>query len=72
MNLGVLKQFEVDLSVKVRHGVVVEEILEEAEAGDFDVIVMGMPQVSGWQRYLVDDPIHKVILHGDRPVLVVG
>ena len=57
--------------VKVRHGVVVEEILSEAEQGDHDVIVLGSPRVTGFQRYLVDDPIHKIYLHSRRPVIVV-
>ena len=71
-DLGIIHHLEVDVSVKVRHGLVVEEILAEAEAGDFDVIVVGMPQVSGWQRFLVDDPVHKVILHSNKPVLTIA
>jgi nucleotide-binding universal stress UspA family protein len=67
----VLKQLNVPVEVKVRHGLVVDEIISEAEAQDFDVIVMGMPAVTGLQRYLVDDPVHKILLHGTRPVLVV-
>jgi nucleotide-binding universal stress UspA family protein len=67
----VFKQLNVPVEVKVRHGLVVDEIISEAEAQDFDVIVMGMPEVTGLQRYLVDDPVHKILLHGTRPVLVV-
>ena len=70
-DLGLLHQLGVDVSVKVRHGIVVEEILDEAERGNYDVIVLGMPQVTGWQRYLVDDPVHKIVLHSDLPIMVV-
>lgn len=71
-DLDALHSLGVDALVKVRHGVVVEEILSEAEAGDFDIIVMGAPLAVGWQRYLLDDPIHKIILQSQRPVMVVG
>lgn len=71
-DLSALHQLQVDVSVKVRHGVVVEEILAEAESGDFDLIVLGVPQVTGWQRFLLDNPVHKIILNSPRPVMVVG
>ncbi len=70
-DLSALTPLGVHVTVKVRHGVVVEEILAEAEEGNYDVIVLGTPQVTGFQRYLVDDPIHKIITLGKCPVLVV-
>lgn len=70
-DLSALTSLGVHVTVKVRHGVVVEEILAEAEEGNYDVIVLGTPQVTGFQRYLVDDPIHKIMMLGKCPVLVV-
>jgi len=70
-DLTALTSLGVQVTVKVRHGVVVEEILAEAEEGNYDVIVLGTPQVTGFQRYLVDDPIHKIVMLGSCPVLVV-
>jgi hypothetical protein len=49
----------------------VEEILTEASSGDYDVIVLGRPEFRDWQRFLMDDPVHKIIIHGERPVLVI-
>jgi nucleotide-binding universal stress UspA family protein len=56
---------------RVRHGLVVEEILEEAQAGDYDLVVIGAHQGQGWQRVLLDDLSHRIVVELDRPVLVV-
>lgn len=56
---------------KVRHGTVVEEILEEAHEGNYDLVVVGAHRDQGWQRWLLEDITRKVITLVDRPVLVV-
>jgi nucleotide-binding universal stress UspA family protein len=56
---------------KVRHGLVVEEILEEARDGDYDLVVVGAHRGEGWQRVLLDDLAHEILLQIDRPILVV-
>jgi nucleotide-binding universal stress UspA family protein len=55
---------------KVRHGLVVDEILAEARSGDYDLIVIGA-QRQKWQRFLLADLSHQIIEQVDRPVLVV-
>jgi nucleotide-binding universal stress UspA family protein len=55
----------------VRHGLVVDEILAEAQRGDYDLVVIGAYRSEGWQRILLDDQAHKIIVQLDRPVLVV-
>lgn len=72
-DLDLLEQLDVDLKVKVkvRHGVVVDEILDEARQGSFDLIVIGAHQVTGWQRLLSADHAHEIILRGELPLLVV-
>ncbi|MGC9334538.1 MAG: universal stress protein [Anaerolineae bacterium] len=55
----------------VRHGLVLDEILNEARSGDYDLVVIGAHRVQGWQRVLLDDLTHKLVLQLDRPVLVV-
>lgn len=66
-----LEQLNVDLSVKVRHGLVVKEILKEARSGDYDLIVIGAHQGKRWERFLLDDLAQEIVDHADRPVLVV-
>jgi nucleotide-binding universal stress UspA family protein len=66
-----LEQLNVRLEAKVRHGLVVEEILDEARSGDYDLVVIGAHQRKGWARFLLDDLAHEIIVHADRPLLVV-
>ena len=56
---------------KVRHGLVVDEIIAEARTGDYDLVVIGAHHEQGWQRFLLDDLAHKILAQMDRPVLVV-
>lgn len=56
---------------KVRHGLVVNEILAEARSGDYDLVVIGAHRGEGWRRILLDDLAHQIIVQVDRPVLVV-
>jgi universal stress protein E len=59
------------VEAKVRHGLVVDEILEESSAGNYDLVVIGAHSTTGWKRYLLDDVAHQIITRADRPVLVV-
>ena len=56
---------------RVRHGLVVEEVLEEAQRGDYDLVVIGAHRGEGWQGILLDDLAHRIVVELDRPVLVV-
>lgn len=56
---------------KVRLGPVVEEILAEAHEGAYSLVVIGAHRGTGWRRILLDDVAHQIIVHLDRPVLVV-
>jgi nucleotide-binding universal stress UspA family protein len=70
-DLRLLEQPGVRVQPKVRHGLVVEEILAEADEGDYDLVVIGAHRGTGWQRILLDDLSHKILVQMDRPVLVV-
>jgi nucleotide-binding universal stress UspA family protein len=69
--LARLEQLNVRVEAKVRHGLVVKEILAEAQSGDYDMVVIGAPLGKGWQRYLLDDLAHEIISYADRPLLVI-
>jgi nucleotide-binding universal stress UspA family protein len=56
---------------RIRHGLVVEEILDEARSGDYDLVVIGAHEDNGWRRVLLDDLARKILLQVDRTVLVV-
>ena len=66
-----LDQLNLRAHPKVRHGLVVDEILAEARDGDYDLVVIGAHRGQGWRRILLDDLAHQIIVQMDRPVLVV-
>ncbi len=66
-----LKKTPAEVQAAVRHGLVVDEVLMEALEHDNDLIVVGAHRHAGWQRYLLDDLTHQILVRADRPVLVV-
>src|SRR5688572_24349997 len=70
-DLHLLERFKLQSVPKIRHGLVVDEILAEAREGDYDLVVIGSHQGRGWQRILLDDLAHQIIIQMDRPILVV-
>lgn len=66
-----LAQLHVELEAKVRHGLVVKEILKEARSGDYDLVVIGAHKGARWERFLLDDLAQEIVDQVDRPVLVV-
>jgi nucleotide-binding universal stress UspA family protein len=70
-DIQILEQLNVHPRPKVRHGLVVEEIVAEAHGEDCDLVVIGAHRGRGWQRLLLDDLACQIIAHADRPVLVV-
>lgn len=70
-DLARLSALNVRLKAKVRHGLVVREILDEARSGDYDLVVIGAHESTGWERYLLDDLAQKIIHDVDRSLLIV-
>lgn len=55
---------------KIRHGMVVDEIMAETRSGDYDLIIIGVFRQK-WQRLLLTDLSRQIIEQTDRPVLIV-
>lgn len=70
-DMHVLKQAHVRATPKVRHGFVVDEILDEARTGNYDLVVIGAHQQERWAGFLLDDLAEQIITKIDRPVLLV-
>ncbi len=66
-----LEERGVHPKLKVRHGLVVEEIIHEAREGEYDLVVVGAHRGERWRRILLDDLTHEILVESDRPVLVV-
>jgi nucleotide-binding universal stress UspA family protein len=70
-DVQILERSGIHSRAEVRHGLVVDEILAEAQSGDYDLVVIGAPAEEGWRRFLLDDLARKIVEQMDRPVLVV-
>ncbi|MDX1663462.1 MAG: universal stress protein [Candidatus Promineifilaceae bacterium] len=70
-DLSLLEETEAHPHAKIRHGRVVEEILDEAACADYDLIVIGAHRTEGWQKLLLDDIAHQLIGRIKKPLLVV-
>lgn len=70
-DLQLLAELNVTARPKVRHGRVVDEILAESDAEDYDLVVIGAHRGEGWRRILLDDLAQQLITQIDRPILVV-
>lgn len=66
-----LETLNVRLFAKIRHGLVVKEILAETQSGDYDLVVIGAHLSKGWERFLLDDLAQELIHQADRPLLVI-
>jgi nucleotide-binding universal stress UspA family protein len=69
--IGVLNQTNARVLPKVRHGLVIDELMTEASNFKCDLLVIGANRQAGWQRILLDDIAHQILVRADFPVLVV-
>ena len=70
-DIRILARQGIHLHPRVRHGLVVDEILAEARDGDYDLVIIGAHRGQGPRHVLLDDLAHKILAQVDRPVLVV-
>jgi len=55
----------------VRHGLVIDEIIDEAQEEAFDLLVLGAHTTPGLRSRLIDDLAEQALLQANMPVLVV-
>src|SRR6266700_5046098 len=66
-----LERLGVSAKVRLRHGIVIDQVFEEARDGDYDLIVTGTSQARGLLRhYIMGDLTRSILNHADCPVLV--
>jgi nucleotide-binding universal stress UspA family protein len=70
-DLALLAAAGYQAAVKVRHGLVVDEVLAEAHEGAHDLVIVGAHPGAGWRRILLDDVARRIVAGLDRPVAVV-
>jgi nucleotide-binding universal stress UspA family protein len=58
--------------VRIRHGIVIDEILAEVEQSDSDLVVAGSwPVRDAWRNYAIGNATREIVNRTDRPVLVI-
>lgn len=70
-DLTYLSRLDLAVHAKVRHGLVVDEIVQEARSDNYDLVVIGAHRDEGLPRFLLDDLAHELVLDVDRAILVV-
>jgi nucleotide-binding universal stress UspA family protein len=66
-----LVRLGVSAKVRLRHGIVTDQVFEEARQGNYDLIVTGTSQARGLLRhYIMGDLTRSILNHANCPVLV--
>jgi len=66
-----LERLGVSANVRLRHGIVINQVFEEAREGDYDLIVTGTSQARGLLRhYIMGDLTRSILNRANCPVLV--
>lgn len=66
-----LQNMNLSAQAIVRHGLVVDEVVEEAQRGDYDMVVIGAHREANLPWYLLDDQARDLLLALDRATLVI-
>jgi nucleotide-binding universal stress UspA family protein len=66
-----LERLAIPAEVRLRHGIAIDQIFDEARAGDYDLIVTGTSQARGLLRhYIMGDLTRSILNRANCPVLV--
>jgi len=66
-----LEHLGVSAAVRLRHGIVIDQVFDEAREGDYDLIVTGTSPARGLLRhYVMGDLTRSILNHANCPVLV--
>ncbi len=68
---GIPEQADITYKIEIKMGDPVEQIVEMAEYGNFDLIVMGRHGDRQIKTAVVGDVVRRVVRHTDIPVLIV-
>jgi nucleotide-binding universal stress UspA family protein len=66
-----IERLGVSAEVRLRHGIVIDQVFEEAREGNYDLIVTGTSRARGLLRhYIMGDLTRSILNHANCPVLV--
>jgi nucleotide-binding universal stress UspA family protein len=68
----IVERAGVPVIVRIRHGMVVDQVLAEVQGSDYDLVVVGSwPVRDPWRNYVIGNVTRDIINRTDRPVLVI-
>jgi nucleotide-binding universal stress UspA family protein len=68
---GMLEKMGVTVEVSLRHGLVIDQVIAEANQGDYDLIVVGSPVARGpLFSYVLGDVTREIVNRACCPVLI--
>lgn len=70
-NLEILQAPGISPHPAIRHGLVVDEILGEAQPMNYDLVVIGAHRGERWQQLLLGNLARDIVTRSELPVLVV-
>lgn len=70
-DLELLQQHQINTVPIVRHGLVVDEVVAEAEEGEYGLVVIGAYAAKGLEKLLLADQAQQIIHRSPCPVLVI-
>ena len=70
-SLALFENFKGKVNAKLRRGSPADEILNEAEEGDYDLIIMGSRGLGAFSRTILGSVSNKVLNHTRRNVLII-
>src|SRR4030095_14463561 len=66
-----LERLGVSAKLRLRHGIVIDQVFDEAREGDYDLIVTGTSQTRGlFRHYIMGDLTRSILNRANCPVLV--
>lgn len=69
--LKIFDDFKGKVNTKLRKGNPADEILNEAEVGEYDLIIMGSRGLGAFSRTILGSVSNKVLNHAETNVLVI-
>ncbi len=67
-----LEEAGVSVEVRVRHGIVIDQILKEMEQGDHDLVIVGsFPEQHRMRQYVIGNLTREIVNRCERPILVI-
>jgi len=68
----IIEDAGVPVSIRIGHGIVIDQILNEVTKGDHDLVVAGSWAIRNrWRAYMIGNITREIVNRTDRPVLVI-